>query len=141
MSRNFLQRNWTNGKKIITKIVLLTVSLLMLITLSIVAWNKYDQYRLETSKIITQDEAVQIATSYLNVPNSTPIKAINLVKAPLTKNENAWEVVLDYEMPNKQFFLLNKYKVYVNCRTGEVLAHAETGVMREVLTDGGKNQN
>jgi hypothetical protein len=69
------------------------------------------------------------------VPTNTPIKAINLVKTPLTKNENAWEVILDYQVPNTDFkvpntVLINKYKVYIDCRTGEVLAHAETGVMR-----------
>jgi hypothetical protein len=69
--------------------------------------------------------AVQTATSYLKVPTNTPIKAINLVKTPITKNENAWEVILDYREPNTT--RVSRCKVYVNSNTGEVLSYAVAG--------------
>jgi hypothetical protein len=109
--------------KVKPKFILLTVLLLLLITPT--SWNKYAQYRLESSQSIAKDVAVQIASSYLWIPRDTPLKSINLINKPYTKNENAWEVILDYREPNTT--RVSRCKVYVNSNTGEVLSYAVAG--------------
>jgi hypothetical protein len=116
-------------KKVRTKIVQLIALLLLLTTSTIVMWDKFSHYRLEVSQKISKDVAVQTATSYLKIPTNTPIKSINLVKTPVTKNENAWEVILDYRVPNTK--LLDRCRVYINSQTGEVLDYAVAGCIAE----------
>jgi hypothetical protein len=113
--------------KIRTKIVLFAVLLLLLITPTL--RTKYAQYRLEYSQKITKNVAVQVALSYLKLPKYTPLKSINLTNKPYTKNQNAWEVILDFREPNTT--RVSRCKVYINSNTGEVLSYAVAGRIAE----------